>query len=97
MQCGFSDHFRSLTQACINYFHTSIAQCACDHFGTPIMSVQSGFGNKYTDLFVCHFSSADEFLFHYTMMVDMKNEPAICTLNRNDTEISITYGAPSRS
>jgi hypothetical protein len=55
------------------------------------MSIQSGFGNQHTDLFICHFSSANEFWFHYTMMV----ESVLPVLNRNDSEISITFGASS--
>ena len=41
----FDDHFRRLANACINHFHSSIAQRARYHLCPAIMSIQTRLGN----------------------------------------------------
>ena len=43
------DAFRSLAQAGIEYFHSSIAERARDDFGAAVVAVEASLGYQYAD------------------------------------------------
>ena len=44
----------TLVQAGVNDFHTGVSQCARNHLGAAIMTIQTGFGNENTNAAIRH-------------------------------------------
>jgi hypothetical protein len=49
LESGVDDHLRGLAQSGVNDFHAGIPQGGGDDPGSPVVSVQSHFGDQYTD------------------------------------------------
>src|ERR1700676_4366046 len=49
LQRGGHDHFRGLAKASVDDLHAGIAESARDHFGSPVVAVQTGFGDQHPD------------------------------------------------
>src|SRR5260370_11644254 len=49
LQRGVYDHFRGLAKASVNDLHAGVADSARDHFGSPVVSIHTGFGDQHPD------------------------------------------------
>src|SRR6204780_4255889 len=49
LQSRTHDHFRSLAQAGVNHFHACVAQSSRDDLRSPVVAVQTRFGDQHPD------------------------------------------------
>src|ERR1700675_1056506 len=49
LQRGVNDHFRGLAKASVDDLHAGIAESSSDYFRSPVVAVQTGFGDQHPD------------------------------------------------
>src|SRR5579864_9003163 len=49
LQRSVYDHFRGLAKASVNDLHAGVAESTSDHFRSPVVAVQTGFGDQHPD------------------------------------------------
>ncbi len=49
---GVYDHLRSLAQAGVNYFHARVAESPRDNLRSPVVAIQTRFGDQHPDAMI---------------------------------------------